>query len=378
MSSPLLLHDTHAAAGAAFSLMGRREMVASYGDAAAEARAIRERAGVIDWGGGTRLRLGQGGTRSPYEFIQSMVSNDVPEPPTDDGCYAALLTNTGKIVADCRVWAQPDGILLANESAAGTDLRASLEKYGFLDDITVEDISDALGMFGVYGPDSAGLLETALQCSLPGIAPHALVPVTTGQGNLLVTRSAASGEVGFDLLMDTQRARAVWEALTAAGGVPVGLDAFHVVRVEAGVPWMGAELDEQVLPNQANLEHAVSYTKGCYVGQEPVAKLHYLGHSNRRLVGLLLGDAPPPERDTPVTANGKKAGRITSAVASPVREATIAMAMCKSTFSEPGTELTVGENIPAIVTALPFYRRADEAQAVQMEMREDEAPPPAD
>ena len=147
----------------------------------------------------------------------------------------------------------------------------------------------------------------------------------------------------------------LWQACIDCGATPVGLEAFHVARVEAGVPWMGAELTDQVLPNQVNLEHAINYNKGCYVGQEAVAKLHYLGRSNKQLVGLLLGDVPPPLRDAEVTADGKTVGRVTSAVESPEKEQTIALALCKPAVAVAGTQVTVAGEHAATITSLPFY-----------------------
>jgi len=129
------------------------------------------------------------------------------------------------------------------------------------------------------------------------------------------------------------------------------------VRIERGVPWVGFELDDRVLPNAAGLEQAISYTKGCYVGQEAVAKLHYLGKSNITLIGLRLGDAAPPARDTPVVRGEQTVGRITSATHSESLHETIAMAFCKNAVVEEGGDLTV-DGAPAAITPLPFVSPA--------------------
>ncbi len=351
-------------------------MVSDYGDPAAEALAVRASAGIIDWTGGTRLCVTHSGTRTAHDFLQGLLSNDVPVPPAQAGCYATLLTNTGKIISDCRVWPRAEGFLVTTESPAGPALRDALAKYGFLDDVAVTEVSDALGLLGLHGPGAVTCFEDGLGAVLPGLEPDVLLPVSTSAGEVQVTRTTATGEVGFDLLVAREHLEAVWTALAGAGATPFGLDAFHRLRVEAGVPWVGAELDDRVLPNQANLEHAVSFTKGCYVGQEAVAKLHYLGRSSRRLVGLLLGDVPPPARDTELRADGRPVGRITSAVPSPTRGETIAIAMCRTAFAEPGMTVTLGEAGSATVTALPFVRPADPADHYAEPDTRDRTDPP--
>ena len=377
MSVSLTLRDRHTAAGATFEPHGEREMVSHYGDAAAEARAARAGAGLIDWGGGTRLRVTHTGTRTAHDFLEGILSNAVPTPPTDAGCYATLLTNAGKIVADCRVWprTEAEGILLATESASGSALRDTLAKYGFLDDVAVADVSDAFGMLGLYGPRSAELFEAAFGSPLPGLEPDTLVEVDTGPGALLVARSAATGDAGFDLLADAERLVAAWDLLREAGAAPLGLAAFHTLRVEAGVPWVGAELDERVLPNQVSLERAVSYAKGCFVGQEAVAKLHYRGRSPIGLVGLTMGDIAPPATDTPVQIDGEDAGRITTAVVSPTLGRTIALAICKVSRATPGTAVTVDGAAGSVVT-LPFHVPGDGSeQYPEADIRDGAAPP---
>lgn len=355
MTTPLALHDRHTDAGATCTALGEREMVSAYGDAAAEVGAVRAATGILDWGGGTRLRVTHTGARTAHDFLQGLLSNDVPTEPTQPGCYATLLTNTGKIIADCRVWAETDSFLLTAESAAGGRLRDALAKYGFLDDVEVTDISDALGLLGLHGPRAAQVFDVAFGATLPGLEPHVLYTVATEIGDVRVARTAVTGEVGFDVFIEAAQLDAAWAALTGAGATPIGLDAFHILRVEAGVPWMDAELDEQVIPNQVGLDHAVSFTKGCYVGQEAVAKLHYLGRTNRRLVGLLLGDAAPPEHGALLLVAGKRVGRITSAVVSTTCNQTIAIALCKNAHAEPGTTIEVEGAGGATVAALPFH-----------------------
>ena len=366
VTTPLPLHDRHAAAGATFGALGARETIVTYGDTTAEVRAVRTACGVVDWCGGTRLRVTASGARTPADFLDGLLSNAVAGLGPDAGTYATLLTPTGKILADCRVWPRDDGVLVACEAAAGAVLHETLTKYGFLDELVTTDVSDACGMLGLYGPTAAEAFEAAVGTMLPGLEPDALRAVTATQGELLVTRATRTGEVGFDVLGEPKALGGLWDALTAAGVRPVGMEAFHVLRVEASVPWMGAELDDRVLPNEARLEHAVSYTKGCYVGQEAVAKLHYLGRSNRVLVGLRLGDAAPPARDTPIHAGDEEVGRVTSAAASPTLGETVALAFCRAKFAEPGSHLTVGGETSAQVAELPF----DLARAARDSFRE--------
>ncbi|MGH7407707.1 MAG: YgfZ/GcvT domain-containing protein, partial [Candidatus Methylomirabilales bacterium] len=186
--------------------------------------------------------------------------------------------------------------------------------------------------------------------------------VRVGGAAVRVVATPFLGVPGFDLLLPAEAAAAVArglsEAVKAVGGRPVGHAAFETVRVEAGTPWYGLDFDENNLPQEAGLETtAVSFTKGCYIGQETVARIHFRGHVNRRLTGLALQGERLPARGSRVLKGEAEVGRVTSAVRSPARGAPVALAVLRREVGEPGTSLTVeadGTRLAAEVVPLPF------------------------
>jgi folate-binding protein YgfZ len=187
--------------------------------------------------------------------------------------------------------------------------------------------------------------------------------VQDGPGGLplIVARASQTGESGFDLLAHAEIAPLIWERLAEAvrnvGGRPAGWEALNTLRVEAGLPWWGHELDSSIVPLEARLERAISFTKGCYVGQEIIARIDARGRVNNLLGGLRLSGTTLPARGSRILGDGKAIGRITTAVHSPAVGGPIALAFMRREWSEPGRSVTVeaeGEQAPAESVVLPF------------------------
>ncbi len=277
-------------------------------------------------------------------FLNGQVTNDVEALAPGEGCYAALLTNKGKMLADLRLLRTEDGVLLDCERVALQDVFDVLRRalVGWRVELVKRTVQEAL--LAVDGPGARALTGAD---ALPA-AEHAHRPAPLGGADVRLVAT----DRGVDVLCAAEDAGAVREALLGAGAAEVGEEAAEVARVEAGRPRYGVDLDATVIPQEAGLnERAVSFTKGCYVGQETVARLHYRGKPNRHLRGLRLS-APVPA-GTPLRLGDREVGRLTSSVVSG-RLGPIGLAIVRRE-AEPGATLAAGDGgATAEVVALPF------------------------
>ena len=277
------------------------------------------------------------------EYLQGQLTNDVEALSPGEGQYAALLDRKGHMQADMRVLrTSPEEVWIDTEPEGLEAARRHLEMYKIGREVTVVDVSAERAVLSLVGPRSVEIAGTA---ALPEDACDA---ARVGGVACLAVGTAA----GIDLIAKSAEAAALREALSDAGAVEVGPEAAEIMRVEAGVPRFGAEMSAETMPAEAGIvERAVSFTKGCYIGQEPVARLHYKGRPNRRLRGLEL--SAPAAAGASLRLGEKEVGRIGSACVSPAR-GPIALAIVRRE-AEPGAELAVGEDgVTARVVDLPF------------------------
>jgi folate-binding protein YgfZ len=200
-----------------------------------------------------------------------------------------------------------------------------------------------------------GIERTALLA----LAEHGNLRAQFAEQPVIVTRVTDAGEPGFDLYVETAHAKALEAALFASGVVKLERDAAEALRIEAGVPRFGADLDEETIPLEAGIEaRAISFTKGCYVGQEVIIRVLHRGHGRvaRKLVGLLFDAGDPPAAGSAVHAAEREIGRITSSATSPAMGRAIALAYVHRDFLAPGTNVTVN-GAHAVVHELPFVQR---------------------
>jgi len=355
------LEATLGSLGAKFGSQRGCRVAERYGDVEAEVRAVRTGAGVIDR---TDRAFLTASWPDAVSYLHRMTSNEVSGLEPGQGRYALQLDAQGHIIADFHLLRMDDHLLLETDWLRRGPLRAVLEKYIVADDVEMADASEQLAELQVEGPQAGKLLETALsQGVLPGAElNHAWVRF--GETPVLVVRVSETGEEGYRLIFVVEYAQNVWEALEAQRRAvdwkPVGHAALNILRTEAGLPWYDADIDERTLPPEAGLEQrAISYTKGCYLGQEVIERIRSRGHVNRKLTGLRLSmdrSALPPA-GTKLLFEGKEVGLITTAVHSPTLGAAIALGYVRREHLEPGTKLSVESGGTAEVTALPFYQR---------------------
>jgi folate-binding protein YgfZ len=315
----------------------------------AQYRQLREDCGLLDRSRRGKL-LARGAEAA--EYLQGQLTNDVEGLAPGDGCYAALLDRKGHMQADMRVLRlAADEIWIDTEPEALAGARRHLETYKVGRNVEVIDLTHERALLSLIGPRSAMVAGTA---TLPAHATHEVridgvdcVAVGTSDGLDLIaaTRETRSGDpVG--------EASRLHEALIAAGAVEVSPEAAEILRIEAGRPRFGAEMSGETMPAEAGIvAAAVDFAKGCYIGQEPVARLHYKGRPNRHLRGLKL--SAPIEPGALLKLGEKEVGRVGSACVSPVH-GPIALAIVRRE-AEPGADLSAGEDgVTARVVDLPF------------------------
>lgn len=326
----------HEALGARMGEVAGRAVPRHYGDPAGEYEAARSGAIVVDRVDRVVLRVSG---RDPVRMLHGLLTNDLAGAPEGAAVYGVFLTPKGRMVAEGRVVRRGGAVLVETAAAAEAALREHFRKYLPPLFARVEEES-GLAVLGVYGPGAAAALGDVV-----GAEPGAILlpPLELPEGD------------GGDLVLPAEAAKGVWERLLAAGVRPAGHGTLEALRIEAGRPRWGAELDDTVIPLEAGLkERAISTTKGCYTGQEVIIRILHRGHVNRGLRGLLLGDAPDPGRGAVLTLPGqeKPVGTVTSACASPAMGQTIALGYVRREVPVGATLLVEGRE--ARVVELPF------------------------
>jgi folate-binding protein YgfZ len=360
----LSLREFHCERNASFQTVSNSEVVGHYGDVLAEHGALCESAGVLDLSWRGRLCL-TGGDRQ--RFLNGQVSNNVAALKTGEGCYAALINAKGKMLADLNIYLLENEILLDFEPGLSAAVAERLDKYIIADDVQVVDVEPHYGLISVQGPRTDAVLETLeIGQALPGILRTFATWKDAAGGDLYLMNQPRTGTAGYDLFAPVGAMEALLEKLIAAaqrvGGRACGFQALEMARIEAGIPRFGVDMDATNLPPEAGLDKtAISYTKGCYIGQEIIARLRTYGQVAKALRGLKLSDelGALPLRGDKLLKDGKEVGYITSALQSPALGANIALGYVRREANKPGTELTLrtaeGESRARIVE-LPFRK----------------------
>jgi folate-binding protein YgfZ len=363
LESPL--RPLQEAAGAVWAEVAGRAVARHYGDPPGEYRAVREAAGVAERSDRARIRLWG---KDPVRMIQGLVTNDLAGASPGQGVYAAMLTPKGRTIADLRAFRRepPSGaeVLLDLPREALEGVREHFRKFVPPMFARWADVSDALPAVGVYGPRAREIVSRVFGVE-PPVEEDAHVEADFGGAPVLVAATRyVGGEEGFDLFVPAGAAAGVWTELLEAGARPVGLGAIETLRIEAGRPRYGADLTDEVIPTEAFEEsgllgRAISFTKGCYTGQEVIVRIAHRGHVNKHLRGLLLGDAPAPAPGAKLfnPESGREVGWVTSAAVSPLLGQTVALGYVRREVP-PGAAVHVGQagGAAATVARLPFGR----------------------
>jgi folate-binding protein YgfZ len=360
----LRLRDQHVAAGAEFGESSGWEVPLRYGNPADEHRAVRQVVGLSDLSHRGKLQV-TGDDR--VKWLQSIISNDILPLKPGQYLYSSLLTHKGKMLSYFRVYMQADAVLLEDVGEVGDLTYQAIRKfllYGTK--AKLENLSETRGLLLVSGPRAPELIKAAFGVEVGSLQSLCFLSHDLDGTPMLLSRTEETGEIDIEVLLPADQLGRVWQQLLTAGqplGLkPVGSEARQALRMEAGLPVAGIDLTEEIVPPEANLEGiAFSLTKGCYPGQEVVARMDTYGSVRRHLVGLVLKTPRVPSRGAKLFSGDREVGWISSALRSPQMGQVIAFGFPLRDFSKPETLLTIdldGQRIEAVVRALPFYRRS--------------------
>lgn len=322
--------------------------------------AARQHAAMIR--GDRGLIVVSGRDRAAY--LQGLLTNDTVALAPGQGCYAAYLTPQGRMISDLFIHELGDVMLLVLPRTTTETVLARLDQFIFSEDVQLGDVSDTFVPLDVVGPDATRLVATLLEVPIDNLAtlpPHGAVRAAFRGEPVIVRRIDDFGILAFELLAASDQMPAIEAMLRAAGVVELEDTGAEALRIEAGFPRFGRDMDGETIPLEAGIEErAISFTKGCYVGQEVIIRVMHRGHGRvaRRLVGLVFdpaADIPAPA--STLVAADKEVGTITSSVFSPALQRPIALAYLKRDFVAPGTQVATAAGAGAEVVPLPFVAR---------------------
>jgi folate-binding protein YgfZ len=394
---PLALHEFHFSLGARFTELNGAEMVNDYGDWLAEHATLRQSVGVLDLSFRSRICL-TGADR--VRFLHGQVTNDVKKLRAGEGCYATITTNKGKMESDLNIFCLADELLLDFEPGLSERITQRMERFIVADDVQVVDVAPHYGLLSVQGPRAEEVIQSlgwserlSRSAEIPREPLNSIKFSDTTLGEIYLMKharllklcsrgresahskneslsrltSAATDKIisGFDLFIPRSSLGAVADKLIAAakqiGGQVCGWQAFETARIEAGIPRFGVDMDETNLPLECGIsDRAISYKKGCYIGQEVINRIHSFGHVTKELRGLRLAHdlKPLPQRVDKLFRDGKEIGYVTSAVKSPML-GNIALGYVRREANQIGTELVLhaaAGKSKAKIVEIPFTR----------------------
>jgi folate-binding protein YgfZ len=316
-------------------------------DVRAEYDAIRHGIAIIDFSSAGKLQLSG---KNAVQFLNGMVSNDVKALGTGDGMLAAFPNLQGKLVALCRIYNTGDYLLIELEASNREKILKNLSRFVAAGEFFVTDVSDRYGLISLQGPRSVELIESLTTQTIPDQVQSKIWEKQISQSTVLVAVHNRCGETGFDLFIPAEAVPFVRETILSRGREfgpveAVGEQTYEIARIEAGIPRDGIDAGEDYIILESELNDAVSYTKGCYLGQEVIARIHWRGQPAKRLRGLLVDADQAPQRGTMLfAADGKKVGEITSSTYSIGLDRLIALAYVHRYYLNPGTEFALKED----------------------------------
>ena len=322
---------------------------------ASEYSAVRDAgAGLLDLS--SRGRILVSGSEAVM-FLNGLVTNDMKTLTVSSWMPAAFANVQGRLLASVRIMHRADGFLIDTESATRETVLKLLERFTLAGDFRVEDLTSGTTLLSVQGKDAANVIRAALGDEAADVARQRvthLKPETDFQATII--RATHTAEDGFDLFVDADSRGQLAELLKASGAQKISSDIQETLRLEAGIPRYGIDMDGTTIVTEANLDDAVSFTKGCYLGQEIIVRIRHRGHVAKQLTGIILEQQVAIEHGAKVfSADDKEIGRATSATFSPKLDRTIALGYVKYDYLAPGTKVRVAE-IAAEVAELPFIR----------------------
>jgi folate-binding protein YgfZ len=300
---------------------------------------------IINLSGPDRLR-----------YLNAIVSNDVKNLKEGSGTLALLLNPQGRILAELEIYALKDRLLTLSHASLRQRTIETLDKYIIMDDVTLEDVTDKLGTLAIEGPQAARTIEKAYGFDLDELPDLAIRSVHIDSMPCEMIRRSHFGYVGMEVVAPQKSLKQIWENLLelvrSRGGLPMGMKALEALRLEAGIPFYPADFNDTVIPHEAAVETThISFTKGCYTGQEIVERVRSRGQVNRRRVNLKFSTPEPPAAGIRLSVDGKELGLVTSSAFSPKAGTAIGMGYSRREHDTPGSILDVDDGTAAEVVA---------------------------
>jgi folate-binding protein YgfZ len=352
--SDLRLRGYHEVSGALFRKEAGWEVPMSYGSLDREVDAVRRAAGAFDFSDRAKIRV-RGADR--VTFLDGLVTADLKVLLPGTSAYALVLDEVSHVLGDLRVTALVDAFVVDIEAAQKDALLSYFQKQIVSDDVTLEDLGFC-GHIEVHGPLAPRVASVALGVDVQSLSvdEHTTFPLDRHHSGY-ASRVNTVGECGYAIWTPGESLEIVWAALIQNGAVPVGREALEVLRIEAGRPRFGVDMTEKTLALEVAPEGVISYTKGCYRGQEVVARGTYIGQVKRRLVGLRIDVDVPPSHGDIVRTEGAEIGQVTSGCWSPTTGWVIAIALLRMDQVRSDGQMFVdhhGWDLRASLHALPF------------------------
>jgi glycine cleavage system T protein len=354
------LYDTQKELGARFGDFYGWEMAHFYSGQHEEHQLVRGGVGLIDLSYYGVIKVGG---KEAVQFLNGLVTNDIKSLSKGEGMRAAFLTGHGKVRALCRVLSLGDEYLIINDPHTHEKILKYIFPFSYAGDFKVEDVSDQHRVLSVQGPKSVLVMKEVCFEPIPSLAESAWVGNTIAGQQVLISPVSHTGEIGFDIFVPATGLKDVWDFILLKGSFhsigPVGMQALESLRIEAGIPVYGVDADENNMMLELGLADAVSFTKGCYTGQEAVAMATYRGHVSKKLSGLTIASEALPEIGSKVFKADKEIGHITSSLKSETLGSVIALGYIKYGFFDSGNEVEVetqAGRVAAKVVELPFYK----------------------
>lgn len=360
----LALAEAHKRSGALMVDRDGWSVPASYGDELFEYAAVHESGnGLIDLS--SRGRLLVKGSEA-VAFLNGLITNDMKTLAENHWMPAVFPNVQGRLLASVRVIRTTDDaagktvqptFIIDTEPATHDRVLQTIQKFTLAGDFHVTDLTGETVLLSLQGRAAADKLANVLDPSDLGIDVGSVTQVIWQNNPLLIMRASHTPAVGFDVLVKNSYAEQVWQALLMAGARPVGYDALEILRVEAGTPGYHQDMDDTTVVTETNLDDAVSYTKGCYVGQEIIARIKYRGHVAKKLRGLVFEKPAMVASGTSIKSkDDKDIGQVTSSVYSPHLGRRVALGYMKFDYIDAGTEVKTSDGVPGRVVDLPFVK----------------------
>lgn len=345
--SVLTFQDKLTSSGARMGNYRGGDTPSSFGDTAAEFTSLLQGAALFDLGWQAKLQIsGKDRTR----WLNGMITNNIRDLGQGRGVYAFILTPQGHNQGDLTAYNRGEYLLATTDRDQVAKVTTVLQKYIIMDKVEIEDISEKLVSVGIAGPKAAETLRK-MGIDVSQLELSEVVDAVWQEIGMSVVRNSHPQIDGYEIWLAPDNVERLWDALVTAGATPVGSDALEMYRIARGVPRYGIDLRERDLPQETGQEHALNFSKGCYIGQEIVERIRARGNVHRTFIGFDVA-GEPPQPGTKVRANEKDMGEITSATRLPTGRS-IAVGYLRREVAAPGTTVKIGEQT-ATVRSLPF------------------------